>query len=287
MVGGGSAFHDERQRLAADLKRLREAARLTQRDLAARLGVSQPKVAHIESAQRSARPEDVAEWGRTVGQLPEQVAELVARAERAQADVVNWRRELQAAGGLPGIQREVAALERRAGTIRIYHPLLIPGLLQTAEYARQVFVQGDEARSDVGEAVRTRLERQAILFQPGKRFEFLVYEGALCWRVGSPSVQAAQLDRIRQVATLANVYMGIVPMDVQANVWRDHGLYMVDDVADEGDALVIVELLCRNVTFTEPEMVEAYREAFRRLQGVAATGATAMAILDRLIARLR
>lgn len=285
MVPGGSAFHDERLRLAADLKRLREAAGLTQRGLATRLGVSQPKVAHVESAQRVARPEDVAEWGRAVGQLPEQVAELVARAERAQAEVVNWRRGLKAGGGLPGIQHEVAALERRAGTIRIYHPLLIPGLLQTAEYARQIFLRG-EARSDVGEAVRARLERQTILFEPGKRFEFVVYEGALHWQVGPAPVQAAQLDRIRQVSTLANVYMGIVPMDVKANVWRDHGLYMLDDVAEEDDALVIVELLGRNVTFTEPDLVEAYRDAFRRLEAVAATGSAAMAILDRLIAEL-
>lgn len=282
MVGGeGSAFHDERRRLAAELKRLREAAGLTQRELASLLGVSQPKIAHLESAQRSARPEDVAAWGRAVGGSPAQLAELVARAERAQAEVVNWRRELQAVGGLAGVQREVADLERRATTVRIYHPLLIPGLLQTAEYARQVFLQSEQ-HADVGEAVRTRLDRQRILFEPGKRFEFVLHVGALRWRVGSTPVQAAQLDRIRQVATLSNVSLGIIPMDVQANVWRDHGLYMVDDVAD-ADALVIVELLGRNVSFSDPAIIDTYREAFRRLQAVAATGREANAILDRAI----
>ena len=111
---------------------------------------------------------------------------------------------------------------------------------------------------------------------------FVLHEGALRWRVGPASMHAAQVDRIRQVATLSNVSLGIIPMDVQANVWRDHGLYMADDVEDS-DALVIVELLGRNVSFSDPAIIDTYREAFRRLHAVAATGREATVILDRVM----
>jgi transcriptional regulator with XRE-family HTH domain len=284
LIGGPSAFQNERGRLAAELKRLRERAGLTQREVASRVGWSQSKVVFLETARRSAKPGDVAAWAQALGLRAEEAEELVQRAERAQAEVVNWRRALrEGPAGLDGLQREWAALERLARTFREYQPLLVPGLLQTAEYARRAFLAEEPDRDDIGVAVAARLERQTILYEPSHSFEFLLSEAALRWRVGPQPVHVAQLDRIQQVATLSNVHLGVIPMDVEAAIWRYHPFVMLEDLRDEEgadeDDLVLAETLSYNVFVRDEETVERYRQAFRRLQGVALTGEPAARIL--------
>jgi len=130
------------------------------------------------------------------------------------------------------------------------------------------------------------MERQAVLYDPGKRFEVVVPEAALWWQVAPWPVQAQQLDRIRQAMTLSTVWLGIVPLGVEAPIFRVHGFSMFDEPADDGDPLVIVETLTLTLTLSEPAAVEEYREAFRRLQAVAVTGPEALEILARLEAAL-
>jgi len=287
VAGGPGAFLVERHRLAADLKRIREAAGLTTRQLAARLGVSSAKVVHMETGRRGAKPEDVAAWARLAGLADRDVQDLVQRAERAQTEALHVRRVHQPGGlGLPAVQRDVAGLEEQARVIRVFQPLLIPGLLQTAEYARRIFMEGEPDRPDIPEAVAARMERQAVLYDPGKRFELLVAEAALWWQVAPWPAQARQLDRIRQAATLSTVWLGIVPLGVEAPIFHDHGFSIFDEPAEDGDPLVMVETLTFTLTLTEPAVVEEYREAFRRLQAVAVTGPQALEILTRVEAAL-
>jgi hypothetical protein len=224
----------------------------------------------------------VAAWAQATGQTDDQVAQLVERADRAQAEVVNWRRALPEPGGLADIQREIQAIEQQARTFREFQPLLVPGLIQTAEYARRAFLAEEPDGPDIGGAVQARLERQAALYDASRRFEFLMSEAALRWRMGPTAVQGAQLDRIRQVMTLSNVYVGVVPLDVEAPIWRYHGFAMFDDLIDDGDALVVVETLGRNLSIGDPEGVERYRETFWRLQEFAVTGPEARALIDQV-----
>lgn len=131
--------------------------------------------------------------------------------------------------------------ERLALTFREYEPLAIPGLLQTAEYARHIF-RVDVADLDVAEAVVARLERQTILYDEQHRFEFVIHEAALRWRVGPAAMQAAQMDRIRQVATLSNVQVGIIPIDLAAPYLALPPLVILEGMGDDTD-LVLVETM--------------------------------------------
>ncbi len=184
------------------------------------------------------------------------------------------------ASGLAAIQREVAEIERQAVMVRTFQPMVIPGLVQTAEVARQIFAAEEPDRPDIAEAVATRMERQTLLYNPSKRFEFVVTEAALRYPWGPPPVQAAQLDRLRQALTLSTVTLGILPLDAEMPMWRYHGFNLFE-LADE-EALVIVGLLGRNFTSTDPEDTARYRAAFERLMAASATGTEARAILDRL-----
>jgi hypothetical protein len=108
--------------------------------------------------------------------------------------------------GLRRRQETAAALERRTDHIRAFQPLVIPGLLQTAEYAQTIMrLSADYSEEDVEAGVAARLERQSILFSDAHQFEFLLHENAFRTRLGSPKMMRAQIDRLRTLTTLSNL----------------------------------------------------------------------------------
>jgi hypothetical protein len=241
--------------------------------------MSQSKVSKIENGRVGASMVDVAAWARATG-APAKIDHLVRRVEQAHTEAVAWRKVLSE--GLSARQRQVATLERGAHAIRVFDPLVVPTLLQTAEYARRVCLahQLDGPR-DVGPDVAMRLERQVILYDERRQFEFLLAEAALRRRVDPRSAMLAQLDRIRSISTLPNVAIGIIPSESQA-VGPSHGFTLF-----EGDeALVVVETLTARVSVSHPAEVAAYRAALERLRETAAHGPDATAILDRLLREL-
>jgi transcriptional regulator with XRE-family HTH domain len=278
----------ERRRLAIGLQQLREVAGLTTYQLANRLGVSQSKISKIENARVAVSVRDVEAWARATGASPEKSTELVERAELALTEAVNWRSALRE--GLPVKQRQVGELERAATVVRNFQLAVIPGLLQTADYARRMFLGHHPAgRPDIGAAVAARLERQAILYDETKRFEFIVTEAVLRWRVGHASMMLAQLDRIRSLATLPNVVVGIIPLAAEVPVWHGNAFTLFEFEDNDGDAnsMVHVELLTSWTNVSDPNDVGAYREAFQRLRDAAVFDEAAQALLTAIMEDLR
>jgi transcriptional regulator with XRE-family HTH domain len=276
----------ERHRLAGDLRRLRQGAELSGYELARRLGISQSKVSKIEHGRAAVSVAEVEAWARATGAKTQQVARLAERAERALSEAVSWRGAIRA--GLPRLQEEVAALEAVCGVVRSYHPVLVPGLLQTAEYARCVYEGGDtENRPDIPAAVAARVERQAVLYDRVHRFEFVVSEVALRWRIAPPQVYLAQIDRLRSVDTLPNVGIALLPLSSELRAWHSHGFTLFEERLDGGDPLGHVETLTSGLNVSDAHDLDEYREAFSRLREAALTGGAALALLDDLLAELR
>lgn len=276
----------ERHRLAAELRALREASGLTTRALAERLDVSQGKVSKIETGRTAPSATDVEAWASATGAPEDLAARLAERAERARTEALNWRSVLRRAS-LPRIQQEVGMIEQLAGVLRAYCPIVPHGLLQTAGYARVIYEVGwPDRRPDIGLAVAARMERQSLLYEPGHRFEFVLAETALRWRIGSVSVQLAQLDRLRTAATLENVFLGVLPLHAQAPAFHDHGFTLFDERADEGEALVHVELLTAGVNVAAPADVEEYRRAFAGLRESSLNGGAAIELISSVMQEL-
>src|SRR6266536_2596741 len=291
-----------RRRLAAELRRLRLNAGLSTHQVAAAIGVSQSKVSKIENGHRSASIPDVRAWAAAVGLTGSRVDELVDLAERALTDMVARRAILR--GGAPAHQRRFGELERAAGLIREFELVFIPGLLQTADYAKQVMasVRPDRDRDDLGAAVAARLDRQAVLYDETKRFEFLLAEGALRWRLGALGSHLAQLDRLVAVSTLPNVDLAVLPQTAPVLTWHGHGFVIFDrihladdgtaDGADDegdqgGDTLVYVETLTQELRVTDPNDVALYVDVFERLRSEAPAGEDARRLLASVTADLR
>src|SRR5437764_4153673 len=276
----------QRQRLGTELRKLRRLAGLNGYQLAEQVGISQSKVSRIEAGSAVPTVQEAGAWARAVGASDEVLANLVGLAEAALTEVERWRTALR--HGLPHIQAEVRALEANARRISNFQPSLVPGLLQTAEYARRVFTLADVVGGqDYASAVAARVSRQEILFDEDRRFEFLVTEGALRWRPGPPKLLLAQLDRVGSVATLSNVSIGLIPQGVEATAVASHGFVIYGDREDDEEPFVRVEVIHGELTVSDPEDVAIYRERFSRLGSAAVFGEDARTLLAKIADGLR
>ncbi len=229
---------------------------------------------------------DAEAWAEATGAAPATVTELRELALHALTEALSFRSRGPIRERLARQQREIAALEAAAATIRCYHPVLLPSMAQTAEYMRQVFESTHPgANADFGSAITARLERQQLLFDRSHRFEFVIPEVALRWHFGSQAIQRGALDRVRQVATMENVWLGVLPLSAGAPAWHAHGFNLYDDLVD-GDPVVHVGALTTAINISDPEDVDRYRAAFGRLREASLTDAEALDLIARIIADL-
>lgn len=101
--------------------------------------------------------------------------------------------------GLKPRQQEHTEWDQKTRLFRAFEATVIPGLLQTAEYARTRFAGGIrplKLPNDINEAVAARMQRQEILHRPDKRFHFVLTEAALRFRLCPTEVMPGQLDRL-------------------------------------------------------------------------------------------
>ena len=180
------------------------------RTSARHLEVSQKTISRIERGDSLPSLPQVTVWARATGAPADRLAVLTGLLEAAVNEVATFRDKLT--DGLMAVQLEVRELESSSGTVRNFQTGIIPGLLQTAEYARRVMEMAN-IRNDanLAAAVAARLERQQALHDKSRDFEFLMTEAALRWRPGPPELLAAQLDHIAALATLDTVELGVIP----------------------------------------------------------------------------
>jgi transcriptional regulator with XRE-family HTH domain len=266
------------------LRRLRKAAGLSGPVLAGRLGVSQSHLSRVELGEAVATAELVDKWTRETGASPADREAAIGLAKAVAAEFVSWREAL--ASGLAKLQRDAIAAEAAAATRIAYVPALIPGLMQTAEYATQLVAGKYPDRDDVAEAVAVRMQRQVILYSRAKTLRWVIGEAGLRWRVGPPEVMAAQLDRLAALAVEPHLDVRVLPFDQTGPVWHDHGFTILADRTDGEPDLVNLELLTGTINITDPKEVAQYRAAYDRLAGLALRGAEAVPLIHRVRAEL-
>ncbi|MET7772664.1 Scr1 family TA system antitoxin-like transcriptional regulator [Nocardia sp. NPDC005366] len=274
---------ESRARLGAELRRLRDHAGISGRDMAHRVGISQSKLSRIESGNAVPSVPQVLDWAREVDATPETRRVLRRLTEATHSEVDTWRSALESRRHL---QDDVRARETAAKVVSTFQPSVVPGLLQTAEYARRVFAtfQLPYAKDDLAAALAARLDRQLALYDSERRFEFLVTEAALRLRPGPHRVLLGQLDRISSLSTLGNVSIGVIPLDVQATTTVPHGFVIYD--GDE-DALVSLELIDASRLVRAPEEIDLYRGCWDLLGRMALFGDDARRFLAELTADIR
>jgi transcriptional regulator with XRE-family HTH domain len=271
--------------LATELKRFREAADLSTRQLATQLKWSQGKVHKVENGHTLPSAQDVQAWLEATGAPAHQEPQLLNLAERAhhEAILIRAARRAGLVIDLPELQRQVREAEQTARTIRVYSPILIPGLLQTPDYARGMVLAAEPDNPTVAAAIADRMQRQAILYEPGRRFEFVVGETALRWRFGPAAVQVAQLRQLHTFTTLVGVLIGILPLDRETPVWHGTGFTLFENRADDADPFVHLEALRSFENIAEPSLVERYQQVFDRLRALAIVDSEAREMIEQIM----
>jgi transcriptional regulator with XRE-family HTH domain len=262
------------------LRGLRKAAGMSGPVLAGRLGVSQSHLSRVELGEAVATAELVNHWIRETGASPSERDAVTDLANAVAAEVVAWREAL--ASGLVKLQRDALAAESAAMTRIAYVPGLIPGLMQTADYATYLVASDNPDRDDVAEAVATRMQRQVILYSRGRILRWVIGEAGLRWRVGPPEVMAAQLDRLAVLAAEPHLDIRVLPFERTGPVWHDHGFTILVDRTDGEPDLVNLELLTGMVNITDSNDVAQYRAAYERLADLALSGAEAVALINQV-----
>lgn len=275
-----SSVQAARQSLANRLRELRQAAELSGTDLAAAIGWHKSKVSRIEKAVQPVSQADIRTWCDACG-AQEQVEDLIASLRAAEGGYVEWRR-LEPTG-LRKLQQSYVPLYEQTRWMRVYQPHVIPGLFQTAEYARALLESITSFRNipnDVEAAVEARLGRRRVLTTGGHTFAFLIEQCVLDYRIGGPAVMAGQLRHLLEDMSLPSVSVGIIPADAPRPMWAVEGFTVYDTTQAH------VELLTANVTVTVPSELNTYFKAFDELSALAVYGQTARDLINESLRAL-
>jgi transcriptional regulator with XRE-family HTH domain len=194
------------QFFGAELRRARTAAGLSQDQLGQRLGYSGAQVGKVETGERAPAQDFADACDRAFPDAGGLFGRLYQLARR-------WD------GGYPSWFAEWVDCERRATSLRSWQPLLVPGLLQTAEYAQAILAADPETTEDkLGELVAARLERQAILDKPNPPALWVVLDEAVLHRlIGSRKVMYDQLLHLADTSCRSNITVQIVPAQIGAH----------------------------------------------------------------------
>jgi transcriptional regulator with XRE-family HTH domain len=199
-----------RRRLALELRRLREAARLTCEEVAEHLECSASKISRVETGRVSVSPRDVRDMLELYGVPAEQREGLVQLARDSRQK--GWWHAYS-----DTMQPQMATyigLESAASEIRIYEVSLIPGLLQTEDYARAVIRAGmvNSPAEDIERRVALLMARQpAVVREDPPKIWAVLDEAALRRRVGGAGVMRLQLEHLLEQAALPNVVVQVIP----------------------------------------------------------------------------
>jgi transcriptional regulator with XRE-family HTH domain len=272
--------HHARTGFGNRLRRLREDAGLSGKLLAERLAWPASKVSRLENGRQTASVADVEAWTSAL-EVPEPVrAGLIEDLRSLRVEYASWRRQLR--GGFAPRQRTSRLLEDGTTTLSVMQTALVPGLLQTGDYARAVFrgLAALQGQRDVEGAVRERLRRQELLYQSGRRFRFLITEAALRARLVPSPVHRAQLDRLLGLAGLDTVELAVLAQAAELPKATSHSFEIFDD------HLVVVETITAELGVRDPEDIELYTRLFEMYWQIAAHREDASALIARIASEL-
>ncbi|MQY12707.1 hypothetical protein SRB5_28460 [Streptomyces sp. RB5] len=239
MTANTREFHDDSHSFlrcfGLQLKLFRERAGLSREELGDRLGYSAELIASIEQGRRVAQPEFI---DRVDPEVNAGGVLIAARGEVARARY-------------PAFFRDFAKLEADALGLGVYASLMVPGLLQTEDYARATFAQRrPRIGADTVEfRTRSRMSRQKIFDRsPAAELSFVMDEAILHRPIGDSAVLRGQLEHLLLVMGNGKAEVQVMPLDRRENPGVDGAFTVVQPKI--GDQVVYVEAQGRSIYLT-------------------------------------
>lgn len=250
----------------AELKRQREAAGLTQETLGRQVFISGGYIGQFEQAIR--KPQ------RDVAQRIDEALQTDGIFERMWKELINDRR-------YASYFAAAAELEALATSICEFAPTLVPGLLQTAEYARAVILAGNPFTEEehIEEKISTRLERARLLKNPAMPMYWaILHEHVLRLPVGGPAAMAAQLDHITALIRSRRILVQVLPYAAGAYPLMGRMLKLMD--FEDAPPTAYTEALYSGNLLDDPALVKRVQGAYDLLRAAALSPEASHALIE-------
>ena len=273
-----SSAQQARERVAARLRELRLDAGLTGHALSERCGWSAAKSSRLEHAKAAPSDSDIRTWCEACG-YPGQAADLIAANRQVDHLYVEWRRQQRT--GLSRLQDALLPVYEQTRVLRVYSSSMVPGLLQTTDYATGLLSTITRFRgltNDVEQAVASRAKRARILHEGDHRVVILVDEAVLRRPFGGREAMAQQLAHLLDVQQLPSLALGIIPF---GSTWETVWLLETFHVFDA--AMVTIETLSAYIRITERGEIALYEQAFVELGRMAVYGPSARELIEAAV----
>ncbi|WP_327233732.1 helix-turn-helix domain-containing protein [Streptomyces sp. NBC_01317] len=258
-----------KRRLGSELRRMREAAGLKLDDVAERTSLNAAKTSRIETARIGVKPDDLTALLDLYG-LDDEAKRAALHGLAKDGGKRGWWQTYRDA--ISPAYADLISLEADARNMRSYQITLIPGLLQTAAYARATIdaINMTSPQDRVNALVEVRVARQSVLTRPEPlEFWAIVHEAALRPRIAPSQVMRDQLQRLIDLAELPHVSIQVLPLDAPPHPGLAGSFALVGFPETADLDVVHVESLTSALYIEEPAEVSSYSAAFERLRAAA------------------
>ncbi|MEV7343115.1 helix-turn-helix transcriptional regulator [Streptomyces sp. NPDC093544] len=253
-------------RLAAELRRLRDAAGLAAREAAALLGVSSAQISQIEAGLTGVSEKRLRLLAANYACSDDELIDgLVAMAtDRTRG----WWEEYR--GLLPTPFLDLSELEHHATFLREVQFLYIPGPLQTEGYARAVYAYRvpELPHEELELRVRHRMQRKVIIEGPAPTpYEAVIHEAALRIMVGDRAASRTQLTRLLELSEAGHITVRVIPFDLEGFAGATSAMTYTGGLVPKLDT--VVRDAPHGAAFVDSEaQLDAFRTLFRKVEGV-------------------
>lgn len=270
------------RRIGGALRQAREERRLTLETAARRFGRSQGWLSTVENGVQIIRVDDLTDlldfYGIPEGVLRSSLLHLAAQGRRK-----NWAHAFEdriSPGAL-----DLVSLETDSELIRSFQPSLIPGLLQTEDYARSVIETGlPSTTRNNDELVAFRKARQQIHTntQP-PTYQALITEATIHQVVGNTTVMRNQLQHLIAVARMDHVSIRMLPYEASAYLWINIPFDLLFLRPPGSLTIAVVEHLARSIFYEEVREVAYHEEVFEHIWAAALDESLSMQTIERIM----
>jgi len=285
MADGASGSTVPRRQLGRYLRELRNKARLTVKAAAETLEWSEAKIWRIETGQTSLRSHDVETMCRVYGAGNDLAGALMALAKETKAK--GWWHSY--GDVIPGWLDVYISLEGAATALSVYQSELVPGLLQTEDYARTL-IRTDHPElneQEIERRVQLRIERQALLTRvtdpPG--MGVVLNESVVRRPIGGQKIMADQLAHLLEVSELPNLAVRVMPFAGGMHHGVTSGPFVMLEFPINGTGMptepttIYIEGHAGALYLDKPHEVELYEQAFNHIQRASLSEAASKTVI--------
>ncbi|MET8011161.1 helix-turn-helix transcriptional regulator [Streptomyces sp. NPDC005271] len=256
-----------RRRLGQELRRLRQEKGMTAEEVAEELMVSQSKISRLENGRRSISQRDVRDLCRTYKVEDKALVDSLMQMAKESRQQGWWN----AFGDVP--YSVYIGFETDAASLRVYEPQVLPGLLQTPEYAEAVISGAlpEAPQEQIAQRVQVRLRRQERITDPlgPLRLWAVVDEAAMRREVGSPKIMTDQLEYLVRMSHEPHVTVQALPFGMGSHPGMS-GQFAILEFSDESDTSVVyLEGVTSDLYLEKLSDVQSYSMMYEHLRAQA------------------